>query len=1498
MTLPPSHRGRASDGTDPGIASRGDTRAVLHVHEAGEVLWLAAQRELRMRAVREACEPVSDPPADGPSHSAAAAAAEPDVPLPTPDPSDPTVAPSDPPGPDPADVPPAPGNRPHGPPDSPAAEIGAVYGSAPREGPPRALPGEAVPGRGGASALDRSRQIEQAFRPLRRRLDSRVDVVLDEAATAESRAEQGMWMPRFRPARERWLTMSLVVDTGEARALWSRTAERLAAALSGSGAFRDVVVRAWPAAAAPDAAIAPVPGGPAPAGAPHDGARHMVLVLSDMHAGHWRDGAALRQLARWADEVPVAVVNLLPEYLWSRMPVVPQRTVLHSPAPAAANRHWSCRADPFGLLARDPDAGGPGRPDPHHTPVPVLELTPEALSGWARFVRRDDGAGYAAKAVLVPPEAATVGIPESAADAPRASDDVRRLQAQLSPLAYHLARLGAAIPLNLTVLQLLQQRLLPEARPWHLAELLLSGLLHAAPADASLPAAARVDLEFPAGVRQHLLADGTRRETVLALRLAFDQFADYVPGSAGQTLRRLSDVVVRPGTAARLPALDAVEAWLTPALPALTALDGQHSAMVGLLRERMAAGPFAAASSPTRVNHPAQGAAAVTDRRTIDTNSGYPEESADVPVSPGDPPSILAEETTESVGGNVSVSGVQPMAARSTEMALKPPPVWGNVPPRNRAFTGRGLLLEQLHARLQEGTTAVLPEALQGMGGVGKSQLAVEYVYKHMHEYQVVWWISAEQPQQIRQVLVELARRLHLEVGSGEANAAVPAVIEALRIGEPYKNWLLIFDNAEDLDAVREFFPTNGPGRILVTSRNAQWSTAARPLEVDVFARDESRQLLQLRAPNLDDATADRLAETLGDLPLGIEQAAVWLAETGMPAEEYLRLFEQQAADLMVSAPPADYPLSVAAAWNVSLERLQQNHPAALQLLQVCAFFAPEPISRRLLTGVRDAPVPPELAAALGDPIRLSRAIREINRYALARINHSTNTLQLHRLVQRVLINQMPQSLQNQMRRGAHALLANGDPNAPTDPGQWPRYGELLPHVLSSNAVESHEPWVRQLVRNEIQYMYSWGDHDGSRDLARRAYEQWRRDDGDDHGDVMTVAQQYANALRILGRYDEAYDLDLRNRDAMVATLGEEHEMTLEITSMLAWDLRMRGDFAAAADLDRQVYEVSLRKFGPNDLASLVVAHRVALNLRLTGSAQAALELDEDTHRRKLEELGENDLYTLNTLAALAIDQMETGNYQLARDTQQEVSSRCAYIFGPKNPNTIASLRSLSVTERRQGRHEEALQLSASALTEFRNRYGENYPDTLSALLAHSIDVRHSGDLSHALELSEQACIGYERLFGGGHPHALSALVNHAVCLRLMGRVEEARDLNVRLTGELGAKLGEEHPSVLACASNLIADLLALGNVQASVDLATKTLATCKRQLGADHPATLAVAHNLALGLPHLGQDAEAEALHADTMERYIRILGEDHPGTIAAGERVPANCDIDPMPL
>ncbi|GAA1417223.1 FxSxx-COOH system tetratricopeptide repeat protein [Streptomyces thermospinosisporus] len=1349
----------------------------------------------------------------------------------------------------------------------------------------------------------------QALRPMRRR---------GRGAGDNGPAAR---LVRGRTGGERRAIVSLVVDAGRSMALWSGTAERFAGALARSRAFRDVRVYRWPPARrtgrddrAADAEAGQRTGRSAPAdlgertgrtvggdGAPRlpdAPGRHVVLVLTDLHGDRWADGTARHRLARWAKRASVAVVNVLPEHLWSRGPVPPHKAALTSPGPFAANGRWSWRPDDFALVWQ----GDVDFADPRALPVPVLELTGQALHRWGRFVAHAEPEAYEARIVTASLDAPTAPTAPTAPSHPTgptaptvltdvltdsrrqhtpprpppATELVRRARARLSPTTRHLAQLCAAVPLNLRILELVRRTLLPEARTWHLAELLHSGLLrYVAPAPA-LPDPARIELEFVDGVRGELLAEGTRDETARAIETVLGHFAGAVPEPLAADLRQVRAVVRDPGRAAHLP-VERVRPWLVPVLPALTALGGRYALAASGLRARLWHGAAPPGVRPPEVRE-------------------QPEQRDRPHLTPAPVGERVVH--TPRMGGNVSVGDPQPLPAAHREKARKPPPVWGNVPPRNRAFTGRRRLLEELHQRLQEGTTAVIPEALQGMGGVGKTQLAVEYVYRHMHEYQIVWWIPAEQPQQIRQSLVELAGRLELDISSGEAATAVPAVIEALRIGEPDKNWLLVFDNAETPDVVRDFFPADGPGRILVTSRNGQWASAARPLEVDVFTREESRALLQLRLPDLDDASADRIAETLGDLPLGVEQAATWLAETGMPADEYLRLFEQHAMELMAGDPPPDYPLSVAAAWNLSLERLQRDHPAALQLLQVCAFFAPEPISRPLLTGVRDAPVPPELAYALSDPIRLGRAVRDINRYALARINHSTNTIQLHRLVQRVLINQMPDELKVRMRAAAHRLLAHGDPTDPSSPEQWQRYGELLPHVLSSRAVTSGDRWVRQLVLNEIEYMFYWGDYEGSGDLAREAYETWRDADGENNEHALRAAKLYGDNLRALGHHHRAYELDQRTRAAMTETLGTEDENTLEITSMLAWDLRMRGDFTGASELDGETFEASRRIFGPNDVSTLIFAHRVALNLRLTGDFRQALELDQDTHRRKVEELGENALSTLHTLAGIAMDLRQAGQYTEAYNVQQDVSRRYEYHFGATNPSTIGSQLGLAQAERRMGRHARAMELSGRALKQYRIRYGDNYPETLAALLTHAIDVRYSGDFRHALELSEEGCEGYARLYGPGHPHTLGARINHAVALRLLGRVEDARRLNEQILDQLRDKLGPEHPNVLACASNLAADLYELGEVRASVELSTRTLERARTRLGEDHPATLATAVNLSLGLRMLGRDEEADTLHTDTLARYARVLGPDHPALAAARDSRPANCDVDPMPL
>ncbi|PZT71006.1 hypothetical protein DN402_00795 [Streptomyces sp. SW4] len=276
-------------------------------------------------------------------------------------------------------------------------------------------------------SLERSREIEKALRPLRLRLPSRTVRLLDEEATAESRAEQGAWVPRHVPAEERWLTVTLVVDDGESMALWTRTATRLAAVLAGSGAFRDVRVRHWRSAA----------GGPVAAGA--DG-RHVVLVLTDMYAPHWRDGATYRRLARWAEAVPVAVVSVLPEYLWSRLPVVPAPTRLRSPGPAAPNRSWTHRPDglvPPGAVPRARVAAGARAGADPSGPGGVGAAAAPRAAGGVHHAHRCGVRG--------PPAAPAVRRPAPPPPL-SAADRVRRLRAQLSPVAYHLARLGPRSP--------------------------------------------------------------------------------------------------------------------------------------------------------------------------------------------------------------------------------------------------------------------------------------------------------------------------------------------------------------------------------------------------------------------------------------------------------------------------------------------------------------------------------------------------------------------------------------------------------------------------------------------------------------------------------------------------------------------------------------------------------------------------------------------------------------------------------------------------------------------------------------------------------------------------------------------------------------------------------------------------------------------------------------------------------------------------------------------
>jgi hypothetical protein len=244
------------------------------------------------------------------------------------------------------------------------------------------------------------------------------------------------------------------------------------------------------------------------------------------------------------------------------------------------------------------------------------------------------------------------------------------------------------------------------------------------------------------------------------------------------------------------------------------------------------------------------------------------------------------------------------------------PAVW-NVPPRSAMFAGRDGLLVRLRESLQAGRATAV-NAVHGVGGVGKTHLVVEYAYRFAGDYDLVWWVNAEQPGLIGEQVAGLA----VATGSVGPETDTPAAVEAARARLRGRDrWLVVFDNAPAAAAVAAWVPA-GPGHVVITSRSPAWAGVAAPLPVDVFHRAESVAILRAQVTHLTASEADTLAQQLGDLPLALAQAVGVMTEGGMPAHEYLNVLSKTAARLLAAGTPAGYPASLAASVRMSATRL------------------------------------------------------------------------------------------------------------------------------------------------------------------------------------------------------------------------------------------------------------------------------------------------------------------------------------------------------------------------------------------------------------------------------------------------------------------------------------------------------------------------------------------------------------------------------------------------
>jgi hypothetical protein len=309
-----------------------------------------------------------------------------------------------------------------------------------------------------------------------------------------------------------------------------------------------------------------------------------------------------------------------------------------------------------------------------------------------------------------------------------------------------------------------------------------------------------------------------------------------------------------------------------------------------------------------------------------------------------------------------------PGTVEMVEMRMGRPPgmlpdIW-NVPhPRNPNFTEPGQRLTEMRDALHSGKPAALTQALAGLGGVGKTQLAIEHAYRHASDYMLIWWVRAEQEATLAADYASLATALNLpEKDVAEQTVVIDAVRDAL---QHRRDWLLIFDNVNAPDDIRDYLPAFG-GHVLITSRHAAWGGVAQAVPVRKWTPEVAAEFLLKRTGDTDVDSAKELARELDHLPLALEQAAAYIESVGNTLKTYLAIFRKHQIEVFKHGRPGtDYPATVATTWEISFQSLEKESPAGAALLRLCAFFAPDDISREAIAAGADH-LPDPLREAVG----------------------------------------------------------------------------------------------------------------------------------------------------------------------------------------------------------------------------------------------------------------------------------------------------------------------------------------------------------------------------------------------------------------------------------------------------------------------------------------------------------------------------------------------------
>jgi tetratricopeptide (TPR) repeat protein len=686
--------------------------------------------------------------------------------------------------------------------------------------------------------------------------------------------------------------------------------------------------------------------------------------------------------------------------------------------------------------------------------------------------------------------------------------------------------------------------------------------------------------------------------------------------------------------------------------------------------------------------------------------------------------------------------------------------VHGAVPRATPFFTGRQELLSEVRQRLRgDGFLA-----LAGLGGVGKTQLAIAYRRRATQLYDLVWWVRAEQPATLAEDYAALADFKAL----CEPMATVATKVASTRRWlEANGRWLLIFDNAESAAVLEPYIPSAQTGHVLVTSRDRLWPEAT--LEVRPWSRPESVAFLRSHSGS-DEATATTLAGALGDLPLALEQARAYLQETERSVPEYLNELQARSGELLARGTPLRYAATVATTWWVSLERVREQAPAAELLLRLFAFLAPDDIPRVLVPD-HLAELPKRLQATAADHSSYDAAISILGHYSLTVVTE--DSMSIHRLVQAVVRRQLDPRDQRRWTGVAVRLVDSAFPTDSDEVAAWPTCGRFLAHAIATadhadaQGVECDR--AVRLLNRVVDYLWARGQFQQARELAERALSIGERHLGLGHPDVAYSLNNLGVVLAGLGKLSESRTVLERALAIREAKLGPDHLDVAESLNNLGGTLQELGDLPAArAAVERAlaIREARLRPDAPLLAATWNNLGQVLRELGDLPPARAALE-----HAVKIWEAqpGADHPHLAFGMSNLGLVLRELGDLEEARAAQERALAIREAKLEPDHPDLASSLSNLGLVLHDLGDLPGARAALERALAIRKAKLGPDHSYVVLNLSSLGSVLRDAGDLPAARAALEQAATLGEQRLGPGHPLVAEARSNLDAVLADLG---------------------------------------------------------------------------------------------------------------------------------